>query len=136
MAIERTQIARAALVAASLLACGWFALGIRQTHEQQKAASLINRHAPTAAEIVRAGRLLDAASELNPDAEPNLLRAQLAFNTGRRARAERIARGMVRREPENIDAWLLLGIATNHVSPQVHIRAQERVRELAGRPLR
>jgi len=130
-------ITRIALVAVAVLACAWFALGIRQVHDQQRAESLVNGHGKlTAAETARARRLLDGAAELNPGSEPDFLRAQLAFRAGDRAAARRVLQRVVRREPENINAWLLLEIVTYGLDQRTNVLAAERVRELAGRARR
>ena len=111
-------ITRIVLVAISLLACAGFALGIRQVHDQQQAEPLVSGPGKlTAAKTARARRLLDGAAELNPDTEPDFLRAQLDFRTGERAAGRRLLLGVLRREPENINAWLLLEIGTLLWSP-------------------
>ena len=128
---------RIALVAAALLACAGFGLGIRQVREQAKAARLIGaRVPPSAAKAARARRLLDRASELNPDTEPDLLRAQLDLRRADKPAAQRILLSVTRREPENIAAWYLLEVVTFRRDPALNVRAGERVRELAGRARR
>ena len=130
-------LTRIALVAISLAAGAWFALGIRQVHDQSQAASLVNSHAKfTAARAAHARELLHAAGQLNPDTQPDVVRAQVALRGGEKGAAERILKGVVRREPENIDAWFLLQIATFHYDTPTNVHAGERVRQLAGHPRR
>jgi hypothetical protein len=43
---------------------------------------------------------------------------------------------VVRREPENINAWLLLEIVTYGFDQRTNVLAEERVRDLAGRARR
>jgi len=130
-------LTRIVLVAVSLAAGAWFAVAIRQVHDQSRAASLVNSHAKfTAPRAARARQLLDAAGQLNPDAQPDILRAQVALRGGEKGAAERILERVVRREPENIDAWFLLQIATFHYDTPTNVHAGERVRQLAGHPRR
>jgi predicted Zn-dependent protease len=123
---------RIALVAVALLACAGFALGIRQVRDQWEAQRLIGTVAPTAAKAARARHLLERASELNPDAQPDLVRAILDLRVHDRPAAQRVLVAITRREPENINAWYLLQIATLGRAPALNVRARERVRELAG----
>lgn len=128
---------RIALVAAALLACAGFALGIRQVRDQRTAERLIGGPVPlSAAKAARARRLLDRASELNPDSEPDLLRAQLDLRRQDKPAAQRILLPLTRREPENIAAWYLLEIVTFRRESALNVRARARVLELAGRARR
>lgn len=128
---------RIALVAVAVLACAWFALGIRQVSDQREAQRLIA--GPALYDAAKAGRarsLLERASELNPDPQPDLIRAVLELRRGERPAAQRILLAVTRREPENITAWYLLEVATLRRDPALNVRAVERVRELAGRARR
>ena len=80
--------------------------------------------------------ILDAARQLNPDTQPDVVRAQVALRGGEKGAAERILKRVVRREPENIDAWFLLQIATFHYDTPTNVHAGVRVRQLAGHPRR
>ena len=124
-------LTRIALLAVAVIACAWLALGIRQVHDQQEAIRLANNPNPTTAQVARMQRLLDSAEELNPDMLPEVTRAQLALRRADGKAAERTLLAVVRREPDNIDAWNLLAIATAGRNPPLNRRARKRVRELA-----
>ena len=103
------------VVAAAVVICAWFALGIRQSHDLDAATNIVSAHAPvTPAQARRAAALLDQAGQLNPDRSVDLARSELALRRGRGAQARAIALGVVRAEPENIEAWLAYGTASAH----------------------
>jgi len=114
---------RLAVLAASLVACAWFALGAVQVHDQNRAAALIpDQNSLTAAQAHTILRLLDRAGTLNPDRNIDILRAETYLHTGEPRAAEREMLRVVRAEPMNIEAWFLLEIAS---APQD--RATERL---------
>jgi predicted Zn-dependent protease len=107
-------LARASVLVLPLLACAWFAVGIRQAHDTAAATSIISRHgAPSARQAAHARSLLQAADTLNPDSQVELLRARLAFLEGDRTSATRSVLTVVGEEPENVQAWLLLAEVAN-----------------------
>lgn len=121
-------------VLVALVACAWFALGIRQAHDADLASDIITGTAhvgPAAAR--RASSLLDAAGQLNPDHSVALLRSQLALREGDAARARAIALGVARAEPQNIDAWLAFNSASAN-RPRLFLLALKHVNELARFP--
>jgi predicted Zn-dependent protease len=129
-------LTRVTLIAVALIACAWFALGIRQVRDQDQAARLIEGRPPTASQAARALRLLDGAATLNPDTQPDVVRAQVALRRGHEPKAERILLAVTRREPENIAAWYLLQIVTYGRDAKTYRLGGEHVRELAGRARR
>ena len=98
---------RVVLVAVALVACAWFALGIRQANQVDDAAAIVARPA-TPAQARHAERLLRDAGTLNPDAHVEVLRGELALQEGDRDRAHRILSSVVAREPANLEAWVAL----------------------------
>jgi predicted Zn-dependent protease len=107
-------LARASALVLPLLACAWFAVGIRQAHDTAAATSIISgRGAPRARQAAHARSLLQAADTLNPDSQVELLRARLAFLEGDRTSATRSVLTVVGEEPENVQAWLLLAEVAN-----------------------
>jgi len=107
-------LARASALVLPLLACAWFAVGIRQAHDTAAATSIISGHgAPSAQQAAHARSLLQAADTLNPDSQVELLRARLAFLEGDRTSATRSVLTVVGEEPENVRAWLLLAEVAN-----------------------
>jgi len=92
---------------AVLVVCAWFALGIRQARDVDEATALLSQSAPlTAAQADHAASLLHTAGQLNPDAQVDVLRGQLAYDRGERGQAQQILGVVVRREPRNLVAWL------------------------------
>jgi predicted Zn-dependent protease len=102
----RVSLARPLCLVLALCACAWFAIGIRDTHYTNQAASILSVSSslsPSAARHV--DFLLDRAGLLNPDRQVTLLRGQLALARGQSAEAQRIFQGVVNEEPKNIVAW-------------------------------
>lgn len=90
----------------------WFVVQARDAHDLDRATAALElapHPSPPQATIVR--RLLGGASFLNPDTTVDLLRARLALVTGHRAQSARIAERVTRREPMNVEAWLVLAEA-------------------------
>jgi uncharacterized protein HemY len=121
---------RVALVACALVACAWFALGIRQAHQIARATSIVSLpRPPTAAQARGADSLLRSAATLNPDLEVDVLRGRLARARGDLPAARRILRSVVSREPDNVEAWIWLARASNG-SPATFRLAVRRVEQL------
>jgi predicted Zn-dependent protease len=100
----------------ALVVCVWFALGIRQARDTSQASSILsNRNGVSAVQAAHAGSLLSAAGTLNPDTQVDLLRGQVALAQNDRPRAVRIVEDVTRREPMNVQAWLLLAEASRNV---------------------
>ena len=103
------MVTRALTLLLALLACAWFALGIRQAHDTAQADAIVSGTAALSnVQADHAASLLTAARFLNPDAEVDVLRGQLALRQGDRAAARRILGDVVQREPMNVVAWLWL----------------------------
>jgi hypothetical protein len=95
--------------ALALVACAWFALGIRQAIAQSRAEAIIaaDPHA-TAAQARRAQQLLSVAAALNPDRQIDLDRVQILLERNQLRAARRTALAVTRAEPQNIEAWVWL----------------------------
>lgn len=106
---------RIVLALAALVVGAWFALGVREAHEINRATSIVGglngQHKLTAAQAAQARSLLSSASVLNPDRQVDVVRARVALLRNDRPLAVRILRGVVRAEPDNLEAWY--GIATS-----------------------
>ena len=100
------QIAVRAALAALCLAGTVVALQVHRSNSRIAdgfSAVLANRvDAGTVAELE------DADSPLNPDALRESTLAIALVKTGRAAEGERVARGNVAAEPENVNAWVVL----------------------------
>ena len=122
---------RVTFVMLAVVACAWFALGVRAFREVASVNRLLGGGARLTAVQAHAARAeLDRASLLNPDQEINFLRAQVAERSGDRDRALMIAEILTRREPQNVNAWLLVSILTKPGSA-AYQQAEARLRALA-----
>jgi hypothetical protein len=123
-------LARAAVVGFALLACAWFALGVRQAHDITRATSIIAQTGPlTSSQGRSASSRLDSAGALNPDLEVDVLRGRLALGRGQPPAARRILNSVVHREPKNLEAWIWLARASAG-SPSTFRLAVERIQTL------
>ena len=107
------SLARGAVLAVAVLACAWFVVGIRQAANTTRATTAISSGTDlSAARAARIASWLNAAGWLNPDQQVNVLRGQLALDQNQRAHAELIVERVTRKEPDNLQAWLVLLQAT------------------------
>ena len=116
---------RALLVVAAVLAALWLASGLRPVRDER--AGL----AAARTDTDRAYRLLDRAADRSRSTGPELRLAQLDAFTKRPDRAVRRLQAIVRAEPENLDAWVLLARTARTVDPALAARAQARARALS-----
>jgi predicted Zn-dependent protease len=106
-------LARIGLAAAALIAAAWFALGVYESRAVSQARSAAAGRGPiSGAQARRADDLLHDAATLNPDRAVDVLRAQVALARGDAARSRQILDGVVRREPQDLDAWIALARAS------------------------
>ncbi|HET9101950.1 MAG TPA: tetratricopeptide repeat protein [Solirubrobacteraceae bacterium] len=125
-------VLRGALLLAAVIACAWFALGAVQTSDQNRATDLIDSlHAPSRAQTTEILGLLDTAGTLNPDRNIDLLRAQALIRSGHADAGLAVARRVVAAEPDNIDAWTVLGFAARPAHPAQFRHAEAELRRLA-----
>jgi predicted Zn-dependent protease len=111
--IPRVVLARVSVLILAAVACAWYALGIRQAQDMQRATSLINGPSSlTPAQARHARTLLHSARTLNPDLTVDILRGELALDQGHPAVAVRALQSVTRREPQNLQAWVQLTFAS------------------------
>jgi hypothetical protein len=123
---------RLAVLALAAVICAWFGLGEVQARDETRAAALVDQNGtPSTALTARILRLLDRAGTLNPDRDIDILRAQAQTRAGERTAALATARRVVRDEPRNIDAWLVLGFAARGIDRGQARLAQKKELELA-----
>ena len=123
--------ARAVLLAVALAAMAWLAVSWRDTRLFDDAARTANDPRATPAERRAALDDAERSKLLNPDRTgADVVRAALETRLGRPGEAQRILEQVVRREPENANAWLLLREFTRESDPRLSARAERRVREL------
>jgi tetratricopeptide (TPR) repeat protein len=123
------RLALGVLVAAVLV---WLGLGLRAARLEAEGAELAGR-SPATVSPERLAQARDAyrrARELNPDSAPELREAGLANFSGRPQEALQLLRDVVRREPENFDAWLVMASVAAETDPELAARARARAREL------
>lgn len=126
--------ARVLLAVTALLALGWLAVSLRDDMVQTRAlASVSFAQDVPAARLTRAADRLRSAELLNPDQTLRLYRANFYARQGQTSRGVRLVEDVVRREPENLDAWGLLFRLTNGTNPRLAARATAQLRRLNPR---
>lgn len=124
-------IVRVAVALLAFAVCAWFALGVVQTRDTDRAAAIVSSPGTLGgAAAAHAASLLADAGTLNPDAQVKLLRAQLANREGHPAAARAIVLGVLAGEPQNIDAWVELA-RSSQGDPHTFALALRRARALA-----
>jgi predicted Zn-dependent protease len=119
--IQRVLLGLASIAAAVVLAV-W--LGSARAEERStKTAYSATRSAPKLAEALREAR---DARRLVPDGPAKLLKARLLFLGGHLTDSQRVLAELVREEPENSTAWLLLLNTTTDPNRARRARAQIR----------
>jgi tetratricopeptide (TPR) repeat protein len=112
-----------AVVAGAFVA--WFGVMERNLHLQERGVAATARQ-----DFARADDDFRRAKLLNPDTTPDLQRAYVRSASGRRDQAIARAQDVLRREPENRDAWgLLLGFVGD-TRPALARRAHAELRRL------
>jgi predicted Zn-dependent protease len=124
---------RAASIVCAVLAiivCAWFALGIRQARDTNRAQSIVtSARTISPAQAERATSLLQSARTLNPDREVDILEAQADVERGALEAARHILLAVTRAEPENIEGWAWLARASSN-DPKLFLLALARARKL------
>jgi hypothetical protein len=118
-------LVRAFVAVLALAAIGWLVVMERDVRLQASAIEAADRGDHARAEVD-----LQGARLLNPDTLPDVQRAFLYEGNGRSAEATDLLEDVVRREPENLDAWGLLYAFTRERDPALARRAMEARRRL------
>jgi hypothetical protein len=128
------MVLRGALVLVALLALGWFGVLYRDRRVGQAAADVIfyEPRLP-AAEFDRQMERLRDARLLDPDRYWELTRARYFLLRDRPVRALRTANGLVREEPDNLDAWIVVHEASRQLDPRRAARALTEISRLNPR---
>ncbi|HEV7846572.1 MAG TPA: hypothetical protein VGO83_09970 [Thermoleophilaceae bacterium] len=124
--------ARLALGVLAIVVLAWLGLGLRNARLEADGARLIGS-SPATAPPQRLAEARDdyrRANKLNVDSGPDIRVAGLANFTGHPREALAVLRGVVRREPENFDAWLLMASVAAKVDRPLAARAHARAVEL------
>lgn len=127
------MVARIALALVCLVVAAWLALGLRDARLEQRGTDLSRTPAAVddAAVAREADEQLADAELLNPDTNPIVVRSGLALRRGDLDRGIALLEDVVEREPENLPAWRLLGLAARAAhDPGLERRAQREVERL------
>lgn len=114
--------ARLAVAALALVLVGWLGVMERDAHLQARAVEAA-RPPRAAGDLERAASDLRAARLLNPDTAPDVLRAFVLQAAGEDRAALALVSDVVRREPDNLDAWGVLYTLTRQRDPATAQRA-------------
>jgi hypothetical protein len=106
-------LVRVLMATVAVVVCAWFALGIRQARNIDRASAIITSGTtPSPRQASEIKGWLDAAGWLNPDRQVQLLRGKLDQERGERAAARRILLPATAAEPMNLQAWVYLAQVT------------------------
>jgi hypothetical protein len=124
------SLLRAALALVAVLLFSWFAVLVRDDHIGREAADrLLNRPDMSDADFVHSLDQLRKAELLNPGTEWRVTRAGHLLLRDKR-KAVRLAESVLRREPENLSAWVVVLNATRGRDPRRSSRAAAQIRRL------
>lgn len=119
------MVARVGLALVAVLALAWLGLMERSERLQARAThEAVDKH------IVRAQADLASASKLNPDTQPDVVRALLYIGLRQRGNAIAGVEAVVRREPDNLAAWGQLFRLAQGADPAAAARARAAILRL------
>jgi hypothetical protein len=122
---------RVALAVCAFLVLGWLVVLVRDYYVGDSSASpLLYRTNLSNADFQRYIDRLGQAEFLNPDPTVDLARGSYQLVRGHRDAAAREAEGIIRSEPENLNAWMLLYQATRDQDPATAARAVAAMKRL------
>jgi len=128
------MVLRGALVLVALIALGWFGVLYRDRRVGQAAADVIYYEPKLPpAEFERQMERLAGARMLDPDRYFELTRARYFLLRDRPVRALRAANGLVRDEPDNLEAWIVVHEAGKQLDPRRAARALTEISRLNPR---
>ena len=116
---------RVAVIACAVLVLAWLGVMERSVRLQASGTEAAGRGDHAAAESD-----FRAARQLNPDTLPDVQRAFLYQGSGRSDEAVQLLEDVLRREPDNLEAWGLLYAFTSERDPATAQRALEARRRL------
>jgi predicted Zn-dependent protease len=123
---------RVGLVVVAVAAIVWLGLGLRASRLEAHGIALAGAH-PTPASIASSQRALIDAEANSADTRPLLLQGELFIFAAQPRRAIPPLEEVVRREPENFEAWRLLANAATAAGDRA-LAAHARARALALSP--
>ena len=124
---------RVGLVAVCAAAVVWLAVLLHGVtlHEDGQAIAVHDPAKLTPAQVEHALSLLRRSEAHTPDTEPILDQAALLVRKGQMRRATPLLEDIVDREPENVQAWAVLALATRTTNPARSAQARARTATLA-----
>jgi hypothetical protein len=129
------RIARVLLLMTAVVACAWFALGIRQAHDIAATTAALSHPVPAGSASAHSiSSWISAAEQLNPDRKPQILRGRLALAQGRLAQARAILLRVTHEEPQNLEPWIWFLQASRN-SPAAFFASEAAIQSLI-RPIR
>ncbi len=124
--------ARIVLSVTAVVACAWFALGIRALQDEASVRDYLHQHGMlTHTQAKAEDAVLAEAHFLNPDHSLDTLRALVESQSGDLRGAAVIAQKTARQEPASISNWLILQFLAGGTNPAVLRLTQRRIRALA-----
>jgi Tfp pilus assembly protein PilF len=121
--------ARICVAVVALGAIGWLGVMERNLRLQERSAAAL-RPGTSAAALARAESDLRNARLLNPDTAVDIDRAVVYRTQGDRERALALAEDVVRREPDNLRAWVALALLAGGTQSDAPNRARAALRRL------
>lgn len=118
---------RAAVVLSALLVVAWLGVLERDRRVQRRAQAETVLRDP--ASFFQADRDYRASRFLNPDRTSDVLRAYMYVARRGPEPGIRLAKGVFREEPDNIELLSLLATVPAPSDPGIQIRARERLRQ-------
>jgi hypothetical protein len=102
-------IARVTVAVAALIAVAWFAVLLRD-HQVEASASdrLLGKRPLSNVAFAREMARVRDSELLDPGSDADLLRAKAFLSRSRTREVERTVSSLVRREPDNLEAWYTL----------------------------
>jgi hypothetical protein len=132
------MLARTSLAAVALVAIAWLGVATRDLFLQRDALGGLSFGRGTRGPALTADLdKLRRADLWNPDLTNRLYLASFYAQYGSPRRARAVAEDAVRAEPDNIEAWVVLRLATGDRDPARARQAEaqiHRLNPLAGRP--
>jgi Flp pilus assembly protein TadD len=124
---------RIGMALACAAALAWLAVVLHSVALRDDGQEIAARDPKTlsAAEVAHSLSLLRRAQAHTPDTEPLLDRGALLVRLGQVRRATPLLEQIVDREPENVQAWALLALATQRTDPARAAEARARTTKLA-----
>ncbi|HEV3379131.1 MAG TPA: hypothetical protein VG126_17790 [Thermoleophilaceae bacterium] len=131
----RALIPRIAIAVVALLVIAWSAVLWRDDRIGSEASNrLLMSEQLSDAEWAREVERLRDAELLDPSTKWPLARAQAYLLRDRPRDAARLTESVLEREPENVEAWIVLREATREIDPRRAAQASAEIRRLSPPP--